>query len=159
MRRLLLSFICVILCITSYAQNEPGNNIGRSLSEMKKDFPELRFIKTDAKGDQYEDGYPQDGIATFFYFKDQNVIEECMIVQSNDAFSRMWFDSMVDAFIKCPYGFGTSSYNAKHWVYSTFTLHLIYVSENGTNTAMVVYEKGGYNTGVTGAEFFKKYKQ
>ena len=61
--------------------------------------------------------------------------------------------------LKYPCGFGTSGYNAKHWVYSFFTLHLIYVSENGTNTAMIIYENGGYNTGVTGAEFFKKYKQ
>jgi hypothetical protein len=58
---------------------EPGNNLGKSLSTMKQEFPELRYIKTDQKGEQYEDGYPQDGIATFFYFRNNRVVEECMI--------------------------------------------------------------------------------
>ena len=154
----LLCFIC--LTIICYAQgHEPGNNLGKSLSLMKQQFPELRFLKSDEKGDEYQDGYTEDGIGIFFYFKNNVVIEECMIVQSKDGFPRMWFDQMVDSFLQYPYGFGISNYNAKHWVYSTFILHLIFVSEKGTNTAMVVYEKGGYNTGVTGAEFFKKYKR
>jgi len=159
MKRFLTTLVLAVLYIAAFGQNEPGNNIGKSLYTMKQEFPELRYIKTDTKGDEYEDGYPQDSIASFFYFKEQKVIEECMIVQSNDGFPRMWYEKMVDAFLKYPYGFGVSNYNANHWVYSNFTLHLIYVSENGTNTAMVVYESGGYNTGVTGADFFKKYKE
>ena len=158
MNKLLFFFFFLMLPFVANAQsNEPACNIGKSLSVMKQLFPELRYVKSDAKGDEYEDGYPEDGTAIFFYFKDGKVIEECMIVQSNDGFARSWYNSMVDAMLKYPYGFGTSSYNAKHWVYSIFTLHLIYVSENGTNTAMIIYEKGGYNTGVTGADFFKKY--
>ena len=82
-----------------------------------------------------------------------------MIVQSNDGFPRMWFDKMVDNFVtNYPPGFGTSGYNAKHWCYSTFTVHLIFVSVDNINTAMIVYEAGGWKTGVTGADFFNKYK-
>lgn len=160
MKRLIASIFATLVLACAYAQtNEPGNNIGKTLSQMKQLFPELRYTKTDSKGTQYEDGYPQDGIATFFYFKDNKVVEECMIVQSNDGFPRMWFDKMVDSFVtNYPPGFGTSSYNAKHWCYSTFQVHLIYVSEKGTNTALIVYEEGGYNTGVTGKDFFEKYK-
>lgn len=160
MKRLITTVFATLILACSYAQtNEPGNNIGRTLSQMKQLFPELRYIKTDSKGMQYEDGYPQDGIATFFYFKDNKVIEECMIVQSNDGFPRMWFDKMVDSFVtNYPPGFGTSGYNAKHWCYSTFSVHLIFVSENNINTAMIVYEAGGWKTGITGADFIKKYK-
>lgn len=160
MKRLITTVFATLILACSYAQtNEPGNNIGRTLSQMKQLFPELRYIKTDSKGMQYEDGYPQDGIATFFYFKDNKVIEECMIVQSNDEFPRMWFDKMVDSFVtNYPPGFGTSGYNAKHWCYSTFSVHLIFVSENNINTAMIVYEAGGWKTGITSADFIKKYK-
>lgn len=160
MKRLITTIYATIILACVYAQtNEPGNNIGNSLTYMKQKFPELRYIKTDIKGEQYEDGYPQDGIATFFYFKDNKVIEECMIVQSDDGFPKMWYDKMVDTFItNYSYGFGTSSRYAKHWCFSTFQVHLIYVSEKGTNTALIVYEKGGYNTGVTGKEFYEKYK-
>lgn len=160
MKRLIATVFETLILAYAYAQtNEPGNNIGRTLSQMKQLFPELRYTKTDSKGTQYEDGYPQDGIATFFYFKDNKVIEECMIVQSNDGFPRMWFDKMVDSFItNYPPGFGTSGYNAKHWCYSTFSVHLIFISEDDINTAMIVYEAGGWKTGITGADFFKKYK-
>jgi hypothetical protein len=160
MKRLITTVFATLILACAYAQtNEPGNNIGRTLSQMKQLFPELRYTKTDSKGTQYEDGYPQDGIATFFYFKDNKVIEECMIVQSNDGFPRMWFDKMVDSFVtNYPPGFGTSGYNAKHWCYSTFSVHLIFVSENNINTAMIVYEAGGWKTGITGADFIKKYK-
>ena len=160
MKRLITTVFTTLILVCVYAQtNEPENNIGRTLSQMKQLFPELRYTKTDSKGTQYEDGYPQDGIATFFYFKDNKVIEECMIVQSNDGFPRMWFDKMVDSFVtNYPPGFGTSGYNAKHWCYSTFSVHLIFVSEDNTNTAMIVYKAGGWKTGITGADFFKKYK-
>lgn len=82
-----------------------------------------------------------------------------MIVQSNDGFSRMWFDKMADSFItNYSPEFGTNGYNAYHWCYSTFSVHLIFVSEDNINTAMIVYEAGGWETGITGADFFKKYK-
>lgn len=64
---LLLTLMFFCCNINTYAQNEPNCNIGKSLTQMKKDFPELRFTKTDTKGDQYMDGYPQDGIGVFFY--------------------------------------------------------------------------------------------
>lgn len=155
-------FLIALMPSIAYAQYgtkvEPANNIGKSLFVMKQQFPELRYIKTDAKGSQYEDGYPQDGIALFFYFNDDIVVEECMIVQSGDGFPRMWFDQMADTFItNYPASFGVSGYNAKHWCYSTFQVHLIFVSENGLNTALIIYEAGGSYTGVTGKEFFEKY--
>ena len=159
MRTLITAIFAILIISSAYAQtNEPGNNIGRTLSQMKQLFPELRYTKTDSKGTQYEDGYPQDGIATLFYFKNDRVVEECMIVQSNDGFPKVWFEQMVSSFItNYPPGFGTNSPIAYHWCYSTFQVHLIYVSERGINTALLVYETGGLNTGVTGKDFFEKY--
>lgn len=159
MNKIIFSLSFMLCSICGYAQQEPENNIGKSLSQMQREFPELRYLKTDSKGAQYEDGYPQDGIAVFFYFNKNIVIEECMICQSKDGFPRMWFDKMNNAFVKnYPARFSVNRYNVKHWCYSTFSVHLIYVSEQGTNTALIVYEKGGYNTGITRAEFSKKYE-
>ncbi len=123
-------------------QREPETNIGKSLSIMKRDFPELRYIKTDAKGEEYEDGYPEEGIATFFYFKNGYVIEECMICQSTDDFPLMWYNSMVEAFNKnYRSSLATNTRNHKQYVFSRFKVNLIYVSENGNNTALIQYEK------------------
>lgn len=147
---LIILLVALFTSFDSYAINEPATNIGNSLSYMKQKFPELRYIGSDAKGDQYEDGYPQDGIAVFFYFKNNRVVEECMIVQSYDGFARDIFQSWVDEFFIKRSGYCVkSSYNAKHILYSKFRLHILFFSENGTNTALLVYEKGGMDDGVT----------
>lgn len=88
MKKIILLLLLVALRLNCYSQ-EPDCNIGKTLVAMEQEFPDLRYIKTDSKGDEYEDGYPQDGIASFFYFKDGYVIEECMICISNDGFPHM----------------------------------------------------------------------
>lgn len=158
----LLVSLVILLPFTSYAQfyerKEPANNIGKSLDIMKKLFPDLRYIKTDQKGAKYEDGYTQDGISMFFYFINNQVVEESMTIQSDNEFPEIWFDNMLETLIKnyTP-GFGTGNAHDRHWCFSTFLLHLKYTSKNGINTATITYEKGGYETGITGKEFFKKY--
>jgi hypothetical protein len=109
---------------------------------MKQEFPELRYIKTDAKGDEYEDGYPEEGIATFFYFRNGYVVEECMICQSTDGFPLMWYNSMVDAFNKSyQTSLAVNKSNHKQYVFSRFKVNLIYVNENGKKTALIQYER------------------
>lgn len=122
-----------------YAQ-EPGNNLGKSLSVMKREFPELRYIKTDSKGDEYEDGYPQDGIAVFFYFRNNAVVEECMIMRDTNDFPYMWFNAQVKAFEKSRFR-NRDHQEAGHYTYtySNFKVDLIYVAENRQNTALIVY--------------------
>ena len=142
MKKLTLSLILFSLSLILYAQREPANNIGKSLSTMKQEFPELRFIKSDQKGNQYEDGYPQDGIAMFFYFNNNRVTEECMICQSNDGFPQEWYRSLYTNFNRDWYTYlRTNTRNHKEYVFTDFTVDIIYVSENGQNTAMIVYSK------------------
>jgi hypothetical protein len=130
--------------------NEPATNIGESLSAMKKKFPELRYIGTDEKGDEYEDGYPQDGIAVFFYFKNNRVIEECMIVQSYDGFAKNVFDSWIDGiYLKYPGMCSESNRNSKRILYRKYRLNIIFVAEYGKKTALLIYEKGGWEDGIT----------
>ena len=141
MKKLLFLLLLAFMCINSYAQ-EPGNNIGSSLYSMKQKFPELRYIKTDNKGDEYEDGYPEDGIATFFYFKDNYVIEECMIFQTDDGFPYEWYNSLVNSFTsKYRTKLTTNTRFHKEYTFSYFRVNLIYVSEQGKNTTLITYEK------------------
>ena len=141
MKRYVLLFFSFLLVTKMFSQ-EPGNNLGKSLSTMKQEFPELRYIKTDQKGEQYEDGYPQDGIATFFYFRNNRVVEECMICQSNDGFPLDWFRSLCKEFNKNWYSnLRSNTNNHKEYVFSNFAVDIIYASENGKNTALIVYSR------------------
>lgn len=141
MRKSYVTFILLMCCIFAYGQSEPGNNLGSSLASMRQKFPELRYLKTDAKGDEYEDGYPEDGIASFFYFRNGRVVEECMICQATDGFPYQWYVSLCNAFRK-NYGkaLKTDKRYYKQYVFSTFNINIIFVSENGSYTALIQYE-------------------
>lgn len=123
-------------------QDEPEANIGKPLSLMMKEFPELRYIGTDEKGDQYEDGYPLGGVATYFYFRDGYVVEECLICQTTDGFAEMWYDSMVRAFNKeWASHLSINSQYHKQYVFSRFKINIVFFQHNGKNNALIVYEK------------------
>lgn len=159
---LFLAFV-IALTVDCYAQ-EPGNNLGKSLATMKREFPELRYLKSNAKGDEYEDGYPEDGIATFFYFKNGTVIEECMICQSNDGFPIEWYNSMASAFNGKYYNsLRKNDLYEKIYVFSTFNVNLIFVSEGGKNTALIVYKATNntnhYGNSNTSTPIFERPKQ
>mgnify|MGYP006872985860 CR=1 FL=1 len=139
MKRIIIIFVLSVFLLGANAQ-EPGNNLRKSLSVIKQEFPELRYIKTDAKGDEYEDGYPEEGVATFFYFRNGYVIEEAMILQDTNDFPYEWYKSQVHAFkSKNNYLQYIPKSGHNTFVYSYFNIELIYVEENGKNTALIVY--------------------
>ena len=142
MKRLIITFLLLVCISTAFAQDRPGNNLGKSLSTMKKEFPELRFLRTEKKGDFYEDGYPEDGIALFFYLKNGFVIEECMICESTDGFPKMWYDSMCKSFTsKHPNALVKNTYNSKVYDFGDFKVSLIFYAKDGKNTALIVYDR------------------
>lgn len=131
-----------IYSVCSVAQELPCNNLGKSLYMMAQEFPELRYIRTDKKGEFYQDGYTQEGIAVFFYFKDDKVIEECMICQSVEGFPKMWYDSMWKTFsTNYTYALVENTYNSKIFQFKGMKVSLIFYPRDGKETAMVVYEK------------------
>ena len=149
LKNIIFVFLILFSASISFAK-EPATNVGSTLSEMKSIFPELRYIGSDEKGDKYEDGYPENGVALFFYFKNDILIEECMIVQSYDGFAYDVYNSWVqEIYIKYPGAQGRAGLNFKHVMYTHFRMHIIYESENGVNTALLIYEKGGSRDGMT----------
>ena len=142
MKRILTIIAMVFAILSAFAQSQPGNNLGKSLLTMKQEFPELRYLRTDEKGDFYEDGYPEDGIAMFFYFNGNAVTEECMICESTDGFSKMWYDSMWESFAsKYAYAVVENTYHSKKFRFRGYVINLIFYAENGKNTALIVYQK------------------
>ena len=142
MKKAYLLIILIASAISCFAQQKPGNNLGKSLLTMQREFPELRYIRTDEKGAFYEDGYPEDGIGLFFYFRNKVVVEECMICESTDGFPKMWYDQLWETFSSnYPSAVIKNTYNTKVFDFGDFKVHLIFYSEYGTNTALIVYER------------------
>lgn len=157
------------LCITSLfvsiatlcnaKSNEPGNNLGKTISELRQVFPNARYVRTEAKGDFYTDGEdPSEGLSCFFYLKNDRVIEECMIIQSNDGFPKMVYDQWINTFSKymqvAAFGDGVN-----HMCFSTFSTHIMFFTEQDKNTALLVYQAGGVNNGVTYNDFMNKWSK
>ena len=141
MKKLIVSILLLVCFSTAFAQDRPGNNLGKSLSTMKKEFPELRFLRAEEKGDFYEDGYPKDGIAMFFYLKNGFVIEECMICEGTDGFPKMWHDSLCKSFTSnYPKAMVKNTYNSKVYDFGDFKVSLIFYAEDGKKTALIIYE-------------------
>ena len=119
---------------------EPKNNLNSSLSELKQKFSELKYISTDEKGDQYSDGTPTDGIGVFFYLKNNYVIEEAIVVQSNNGFAKEYFRTISNSFIQAGNYLDSSlSSEKKRFIYSYFYIDILNYTPEDTNTTLVVY--------------------
>lgn len=142
MKKILFSILAVLVNVTVFAQvDEPENNIGSTLSAMQQKYPNLRFIASDEKGDQYADGYKKDNMATFFYFKDDQCIEEYIICESTDDAPYTWYKSKVALFDQKYYSVGRNIVYGREYSFSTFRVKLICVTSEGTQTALLIYEK------------------
>lgn len=139
-------FITIIILIASvcvaYAQDKPGNNLGKSLSTMRQEFPELRYLGSDDVGDRYQDGYTEDGISFYFLLTNNTVTEECMICDSDDGFSQMWFNEMCKSFSsKWPYALRVNKPYSKMFDFGTFKILITFSSDSGVNRATILYSR------------------
>lgn len=142
MKKLLIIFMLIVIAISAYAQDKPGNNLGKSLYVMKQEFPELRYLSSDENGDRYQDGYTEDGISMFFRIRNNSVVEECMICDSDDGFSKMWFDELWKSFsTKWPYSVKVNKPYSKMFDFGSFKILMTFSQERGTNRALILYSR------------------
>lgn len=139
------------------AQNEPTTNLLKSLSQMKRDFPELRFLEHTEDGDNYQDGYTTDGISVYFTFKDDVVVTECIRVCSNNDFAWDWYRKMKKEMPRGIY----SVYNEYdvHQLYTLFSGHLLYSADGSKCHCSLYYIVKGWGNGIDGMAFEKGFKK
>ena len=59
-----------ITALCSARGNEPGNNLGKTISELRQVFPNARYVRTEAKGDFLTSSscHPKVFVKEFCYF-------------------------------------------------------------------------------------------
>ena len=69
--RFFVALLFVFTATLCYARgDEPGNNLGKTISELRQVFPNAHYVRTEAKGDFYTDGEdPSEGLSCFFYLR------------------------------------------------------------------------------------------
>ena len=75
---------CLFITITAYAA-EPQNNLGRSFNYMMSEWQDLRFINNNNGREVW--GVTEEGNSFIFTFENGVVVEECMMIESNDGFA------------------------------------------------------------------------
>lgn len=142
MKKVITLFLLLVSVFIAYAQDKPGNNLGKSLYTMKQEFPELRYLSSDNAGDRYQDGYTEDGISFYFLLKNNTVTEECMICDSNDGFSQMWFNEMWKSFSsKWPYSVKVNKPYSKMFDFGTFKILMTFSSDREVNRTTILYSR------------------
>ena len=87
---LLFAFFPLLVC----AQNEPGNNLGKSVYELRQKFPDLvRW-----GGYESEPNYKSPKANTLFTFKNNHVAIEYTLIEGGDDYLQDLFFALVDRF-------------------------------------------------------------
>ena len=158
--RVLATLFFASITMVCFARgNEPGNNLGKTLQELWLVFPNARYVSTDFNVDYYTDGEdPSEGVSCFFYWKNNRVVEEGMIVQSDDGFPKMTYDQFLNTFSKY-LNVAAFSIGVNHMCFSTFSMHIMYFSEYGKNTFLLLYLAGGAENGITYSDFINTWSR
>ena len=74
MRQIFLFIISIIITSALYAQ-EPGNNLRKTISQIRQEFPNLKYNRNDKGYDMYNSA-AEDRDFTSFYFKNGILVGE-----------------------------------------------------------------------------------
>lgn len=127
---------CLFITITAHAA-EPQNNLGRSFNYMMSEWQDLRFINNNNGREVW--GVTEEGNSFIFTFENGVVVEECMMIESNDGFAREWYNAMLQSFQKTSYRSLTRISDGYTFHYSYFDIKVMYFSDYTGNTAMLLY--------------------
>ena len=132
----------IIFGLSIQAQvNEPKNNLGKSVSQLRSKFPNLSY--KEQRNDLTD--YESDGID--FTFKNGVVVAESMGVDSGKDFGYNWFLSMEKVFLATQFKRETGRSNngmvlTRTFYYSTFWIGLSYWLDDGY--AVITYQSPDY---------------
>ena len=138
--KILFLGLLLLIPIVSNAQ-EPKNNLGKTINQLRQDFPNLRYV-------EIRDGlteYTSDGI--IFTLKNNKVVAESMGVDEGRSFGYDWFNAMMESFEKTSYKRSSqlsedNSTMTRTFYYSDFWITLVYWKSDGYAT--ITYQNSDY---------------
>ena len=144
MKKTFTLFALLILLLSNqyvFAQ-EPGNSLGKSYFEISKEDPEIMFIEKNDDG-LYVYGSGDDGMFCLYYFKNDILVKEGLLVITDNGFAREFYDTMRETCYKRKdYKDLYISENKTVFYYSVFKITLTYnTKNNGEHIGYMEYEK------------------
>ena len=142
MNKFIAAFFFIICIMTQNIYSQiPPNNLGKTKSELKQKFRDLRF--TEARNGLEE--YESNGV--YFTLKNGQVVAECMGVDDGRKVGYEWFLAMNKAFQKTSYTRVTELTNdamqlSRTFYYPNFWITISHWKDDGYTT--VTYQNSNY---------------
>lgn len=133
MKKIILSIFALLSITLSTIVQEPQNNLGKSLEQLKAKFPELIYWTETSEGTMYKYG---EELA--FIIKNGRLVSESMFVEGNGSHPYDWFLATVKAFLKTNYIHKFGDEKSIIFIYSYFQVHIMYSSYK--NSASISYD-------------------
>lgn len=133
MKKIILSIFALLSITLSTIAQEPQNNLGKSLEQLKAKFPELIYWTETSEGTMYKYG---EELA--FIIKNGRLVSESMFVEGNGSYPYDWFLATVKAFLKTNYIHKFGDEKSIIFIYSYFQVHIMYSSYK--NSASISYD-------------------
>ena len=124
-------FVLLCLILPAIAQ-EPQNNLGKSLEQLKVIFPEIKYWAESSEGTMYKYGDEM-----VFIIKGDRLVSETLYVEGDGNYPHDWFLATAKAFLKTNYIHKFGDEKSIIFIYSYFQVHLMYSSYN--NSASISY--------------------
>ena len=136
-----MALLTMLLIIENVFAQEPGNNLGKSYFTISADDPGMMFIEKNDEG-LYVYGSGEDGMFSLYYFKNDILIKEGLLVITDDGFAREFYDTMRETFYKKKgYKDIYMTEDKTIFYYSIFKVTLTYnTRNNGDHISYIEYE-------------------
>lgn len=144
MKQIFLFIISIIITSALYAQ-EPGNILRKTISQIRQEFPNLKYNRNDKGYDMYNSA-AEDRDFTSFYFKNGILVGEYTYIfdYSGSSYIHDLYHSLINTFAKYGgkhYRTTSSGYDITYFRYSYFTVKFA----NYGNQLQIYYELNGLN--------------
>lgn len=125
------SFVFMIKCSNNNemkqetSKDEPGNNLNKSVAQIKAMFPDISFLGETDFGKGY--GCGDEGTHYYWWFKDDHCIKESMIIEPNspnDDFPETFYEQLIESFNRSNYKSVTRNILGHLFEYSYFTIQI-----------------------------------
>lgn len=125
------SFVFLIKCSNDNemkqetSKDEPGNNLNKSVAQIKAMFPDISFLGETDFGKGY--GCGNEGTHYYWWFKDDHCIKESMVIEPNspnDDFPETFYEQLIESFNRSNYKSVTRNILGHLFEYSYFTIQI-----------------------------------
>lgn len=146
-----LSFLVFFLAfVYNVFAQEPGNNLGKSITQVKQEFPNLVYSRFD-KGYKVFKSKGEDEDFTAFYFDNGKLVSEETFIfdyASSGVYISRLYSSLVSKFSKYNSKHKRKKYSDSDITFFFFSNYIIKIANYG-NQLQILYELKGYNINVT----------